>query len=95
MVRCLAGTYDTTSHIGDDERSRRLFQDSTCQSFRDQDLFLTLLLRKISDDQTYALEVIDLEAIAGYKCRYERAIHRLQLYLSAAVAACPAERCGH
>ncbi len=89
-MRCLAGTYDTTARIGDDEHFRRLFQDSTRQSFRDQDLFLTLLLREISDHQTHTLKVVDSEAIAGQKCRYQRTVRRLQRHLTPAVAPCPA-----
>jgi hypothetical protein len=49
-MRFPAGPYDATSRIGDDKRFRCLLQDGTCQGFRDQDLFLALLLCEISDD---------------------------------------------
>src|SRR5262245_15738598 len=89
-MRFLAGSYDAASRIDNDERFRHLLQTGACQGFRGQEIFLALLLRKIGDDQTYGLKVVDLEAIKGQKGRHERAVHRLHCDLSPAVIVCPA-----
>ena len=72
---------------GHGRRNRGLLQDGTCQGFRGQDFFLTLLLCEISHDQAHALKVIDSEAITRQKCRYECTVDGLKYDLSPAAAA--------